>query len=58
MTTPVNLNRFRKDRAKADARVTATENRVKFGRTGAEKALAKAERDKADRALDAAKRED
>lgn len=58
MTEPVNLNRFRKTRAKADARTQAVENRVKFGRTKAEKSLTEARRDKAARDLDASKRED
>lgn len=33
----VNLNRVRKAKAKADRAVQATENRVKYGRTKAEK---------------------
>jgi hypothetical protein len=57
MTDPVNLNRFRKARAKADAKARAAENRVAFGRTRAEKALAEARREKAARELDAKKRE-
>lgn len=58
MSDPVNLNRFRKAKAKTDARAQAAENRVKFGRTKAEKSLAEAQRDKALRELDARKRED
>lgn len=57
MTTPVNLNRFRKDRAKAEAKVAAAGNRVKFGRSKAEKSLAEARRDKAAKALDDLKRD-
>lgn len=57
MTAPVNLNRFRKARAKADDKARAAENRVAFGRTKAEKDLADARREKAARALDAKKRE-
>lgn len=57
MTDPVNLNRFRKARAKADDKARAAENRAYFGRTKAEKALAEARREKAARALDAKKRE-
>lgn len=53
MSEPVNLNRFRKARAKAEAKTKAAENRVAFGRTKAEKALADARRDKATRSLDA-----
>jgi len=58
VTTPVNLNQARKARARAEAKTTAAENRVKFGRTKAEKSLADARREKAARALDASKRED
>lgn len=58
MTAPINLNQARKARAKAEAKTAAVENRVKFGRTKAEKALAEAQRDKAARDLDSSKRED
>jgi hypothetical protein len=58
MSEPVNLNRFRKARAKADAKTQAAENRVKFGRTRVEKDLADARRDKAVRELEAKKLED
>ncbi len=58
MTAPINLNQARKAKAKAEARTAAAENRVKFGRTRAEKSLADARREKAARALDAVKRED
>lgn len=58
MTTPINLNQARKAKAKADAKATAAENRVKFGLTKAEKTLADARRDKAARDLDATRRED
>lgn len=58
MTTPVNLNRFRKEKAKVEAKTAAVENRVKFGRTKAETSLARAQREKAERALDASRRED
>lgn len=58
MTAPINLNQARKARAKAEAKATAVENRVKFGRSKAETSLADARRDKADRALDGAKRDD
>jgi hypothetical protein len=57
MSEPVNLNRVRKARAKADNKALAARNRVAFGRTKAEKDLAEARRDKAARALDAKKRE-
>ncbi|MEX0339564.1 MAG: DUF4169 family protein [Arenibacterium sp.] len=52
MSEPVNLNKFRKARARAEARVQADENAVRFGRSKAEKELEKARRDKARRDLD------
>ncbi len=57
MSELVNLNRARKARARADTAAKAAENRVKFGRTKAEKALGKAQTDKAGRDLDAGKRD-
>jgi hypothetical protein len=58
MTEPINLNQARKAKAKADASAKAAENRVKFGRGKAEKAVSKLEAERARRALDQAKRED
>ena len=55
---PINLNRAKKARAAADARRQAAENRVRFGRTKAEKTAAKLAAEKAARAHDQAKRED
>lgn len=57
MSEPVNLNRFRKAKAKAEDKARAAENRVVFGRTKAEKALAEARRDKASREVEAHRRE-
>ena len=37
MNTPVNLNKVRKARARAEKRARADENAVKFGRSKAEK---------------------
>jgi hypothetical protein len=54
----VNLNRVRKDRAKAEAKETAAGNRVTRGRPKAERVKADRERARADRLLDGAKRED
>ena len=54
---PVNLNRVRKDKARAEKRARADENAVKFGRTKAEKARHSGAADKADRDLDGHKRE-
>lgn len=57
MAAPINLNKARKARAKAEAETQASENRAKFGRTKAEK-LADAKRDAQRQALlDGAKRE-
>ncbi len=57
MGKPVNLNRFRKDKARADRKARADENAVKFGRTKAEKNLDQAQRDKTRTTLDGHKRE-
>lgn len=51
----VNLNRFRKQAERRDAEAKAAENRTRFGRTGAEKAKDRAEREQADRLLDGAR---
>jgi hypothetical protein len=58
MTQPINLNKARKARAKLDAGKTAAENRVRFGRTKAEKTASKLEADKLRRLHDQTKRED
>ena len=58
MTEPINLNRARKARAKADAQAKAAENRVKFGRGKSEKMVSKLEAERARRALDQTKREE
>ena len=57
MVEPINLNRARKARAKAAATTQAAENRVRFGRSGAEKSAERAESVRAARELDGAKRE-
>jgi len=54
----VNLNKVRKARARDDARSDAVANRAAHGRTRAERQTAEAERDRASRLLDGAKRED
>ncbi len=41
MSKPVNLNRFRKEKARAEKRARANENAVKHGRTKAQKELEK-----------------
>ncbi|MDP1911814.1 DUF4169 family protein [Brevundimonas sp.] len=54
----VNLNRVRKDRAKAEARAAASENRAAHGRSKVERTRAEAERERAARLLDGSKLED
>ena len=58
MTEPVNLNKARKARAKADSKSTAAQNRVRFGLGKAERSVSKMEAERARRALDQARRED
>lgn len=53
----VNLNQFRKDRAREAERRQARDNRVKFGRTGTDKRADKADREKARRDLEGKKRD-
>ena len=57
MAEPINLNKARKARARADDQAAAAQNRVRFGRTKAAKQLDKARADKAARDLDASRRE-
>lgn len=57
MAAPVNLNRARKERARAEKKARANENAVKYGRTKPEKDLEAARRDKAARDLDGTRRE-
>ena len=57
MSEPVNLNRFRKEKARAAKKARADENSVKFGRTKSEKQR-DADKTQADiRHLDGHKRE-
>lgn len=58
MAEILNLNQARKAKAKTDAKSKAAENRAKFGRTKADKALDAARADRLQRDLDGAKRED
>ena len=53
----MNLNRFRKQKARAEQKARADQNAVKFGRTKAEKQLDRAKADKAARDLDGKKRD-
>ena len=52
MVKPINLNRKRKDKARAESKVRADNNAVKFGLSKAEKMLATARISKAKRDLD------
>jgi hypothetical protein len=56
-TTPINLNKARKARAKEEAKAKAAENRARSGRTKAEKAAEAARTAKIQSLLDGAKRE-
>ncbi|NJC41908.1 hypothetical protein GGQ87_002203 [Brevundimonas alba] len=54
----VNLNRVRKDRAKAEKKSTAAANRAAHGVPKAVRTKTEKERDRADQLLDGAKLED
>jgi hypothetical protein len=57
MAEPVNLNRARKATLKAADQARAVENRVKFGRTKAQKAKDAADAARAAKLLDQTRRE-
>lgn len=57
MTIPINLNKARKARLRAEAKKQADANAAKFGRTKADKAKDRAEAEKSTRDLDGHKRE-
>ena len=57
MAEPINLNKARKAKARADKETVAAANRAKFGRTKAEKLADKAQAERAARKLDQSKRE-
>lgn len=58
MVEPINLNKFRKAKARAEKEQRAQENRIKHGRTKAEKARDKLQAKQQDDAVDHSKRED
>lgn len=58
MTQITNLNRFRKQKAREDARRDADANAAKHGRTKAQKLAEKADQDRAAKHLDGVKRDD
>ena len=57
MSQPVNLNRFKKQKARADKKTRANENAVKFGRNKAEKNAEKTTAEKSARFVDDHKRD-
>ena len=57
MSKVVNLNRFRKQKARAEADKQAAENRVRFGRSKAEKEREAALAEEARRRLDQLRRD-
>jgi len=57
MSQPVNLNRFRKNKARAEKKARADQNAVTFGRNKAQKQLEQAKSQKASSDLDGKKRE-
>ena len=58
MSDPVNLNKVRKAKEKAEKEQRAKENRAKFGRTKAEKSLDKARAEKLKKLTDGHQRQD
>ncbi len=58
MSKPVNLNQYRKQKARTEKRSRADENAIRFGRTRDEKKLDRARADKARRDLDGHKAEE
>ena len=58
MASVVNLNRFRKDKARAEKAQRAVENRALHGRSKTERQAEAAERRRTDRDLDSKKLED
>lgn len=55
---PINLNRFRKDKARAERKAQAHENAARFGRTKAQKMKEAAEAEKTRRTLDQHRRDE
>jgi hypothetical protein len=58
LAEPINLNKFRKAKKRAEKDQQAVENRVKHGRTKAEKARDRLKASKAKNALDGHKKHD
>ncbi|HLV82430.1 MAG TPA: DUF4169 family protein [Devosia sp.] len=58
MAEIINLRNVRKQKARADKATAAEQNRIKFGRSKAEKQLSAAEQALADKRIDGHKRDD
>ena len=58
MNDVINLKRFKKSKKRTDKEQSATENRIKHGRTRAEKKTEKSLKDLEKRKLDGHKRDD
>ena len=58
MTSVINLRQVRKDRDRAEKRAKGDANAAKHGRTKAQKAVEKADADRAAQHLDGVKRDD
>lgn len=58
MTEPINLNKFRKAKKRAEKEQRAFENRIKHGRTKAEKLRDKSQIDKLKKSTDGHKLDD
>jgi hypothetical protein len=58
MAEPINLNKVRKEKSRAEAKAQADANAVKFGRTKAQRLLETAREDLAARRLDQLKFDD
>ena len=58
MVEPINLNHARKAKAKVEKERVAAENRVKFGRTKAEKTRDAAEKTIAEKLIDGHRRDE
>jgi len=58
MSKPVNLNRYRKEKARAEKKARADQNAVTFGRSKAEKDLDKARNAQEVKRLDDHKRDE
>ncbi len=58
MADPINLNKARKTRARAEDRAQAAQNRIRFGQARTSKAATRLETIRSERDLDGKKRED